>query len=392
MPAPGGWIVLSGAERREAASMAEVAEGLPAEGTLQLALPCTSVLVERMRLPTIEASEVEDMARLQLEKTLPFPIEDMTTACEVLSKDESESQVLALAVHHPALETLCAPLRQKLRLPEKVTLFAQHAATVCPPGQNVLLIYRESDKVVMAVVDNRTLIAAQTMDHDDVTTELTPWLISAELDGLPVAFARICIEEGCSEFVQALEAALPGVPVEKISLINVEHAISSNLMPPAWRLERRKASRMKQVKKQLMIAGGIWLGLALIALGWVFFLDNQLARINRKIAKVQPDLEFVSSRQGRWLRLAPAIDPARYAVEIMRQIQEALPSPEIRVTQFASNPTGFQMDGEAPSAAMAIDLVEKLKAAEGLRDFTITAGNPAILPDERAQFRIFGKL
>jgi hypothetical protein len=56
------------------------------------------------------------------------------------------------------------------------------------------------------------------------------------------------------------------------------------------------------------------------------------------------------------------------------------------------NPAQFMVEGEAPSAAEAIDFLEHLKAEPGLGAYRIEAGNPVILPNGSAQFRIFGKL
>jgi hypothetical protein len=129
-----------------------------------------------------------------------------------------------------------------------------------------------------------------------------------------------------------------------------------------------------------------------LAVGWVSWLSYSLHRLNAQSAALQPEVDFVQSRKGRWLALAPALDPRRYTVELLHQAFTSLPSEEIRITQFDQTPSQFKIEGEAPSANLAIEYGEQLKKNEALKDFAIEVGSPAILPNDHAQFRIFGKL
>jgi hypothetical protein len=79
-------------------------------------------------------------------------------------------------------------------------------------------------------------------------------------------------------------------------------------------------------------------------------------------------------------------------IEVLNQINQARTSEEVRITEFTSSPQEFILAGEASSYAEAVDYTEKLKGSADLsRNFQLTAGNPQILPNERAQFRITGR-
>jgi hypothetical protein len=50
------------------------------------------------------------------------------------------------------------------------------------------------------------------------------------------------------------------------------------------------------------------------------------------------------------------------------------------------------VEGEAPTASLAIQYVDALRANPELKEFNISGGPPEILPNEHAHFRIFAKL
>jgi Tfp pilus assembly PilM family ATPase len=54
------------------------AQTLSKDDSVVLALPVSAVLAQRMRLPSVEGSELREMVRIQLEKALPFSAEEVT--------------------------------------------------------------------------------------------------------------------------------------------------------------------------------------------------------------------------------------------------------------------------------------------------------------------------
>ena len=50
------------------------------------------------------------------------------------------------------------------------------------------------------------------------------------------------------------------------------------------------------------------------------------------------------------------------------------------------------IEGEAPSANVAIEYGEKLKAVPGLGEFKIETPPPQVLKDDRWKFKFFGRL
>src|SRR5207244_7454895 len=119
-----------------------------------LGLPVEAVLAQRLRLPTTDPTEFGEMMRIQVEKTLPYPPEEVTSDFEVIEQGESDSVISAVAVHNQKLTELATPLLNKGHIPRQVTVYAaQRAATRAAEG-NALMIYPEGGKLVSAISEN----------------------------------------------------------------------------------------------------------------------------------------------------------------------------------------------------------------------------------------------
>src|SRR6185295_1482796 len=77
-----------------------------------------------------------------------------------------------------------------------------------------------------------------------------------------------------------------------------------------------------------------------------------------------------------WKALAPAIDPHYYPVEILLHISESLPSQDVRITTYNQSARQISIDGEAKSAALVFQFVEKVKKNPDLQTFTFDLPTP----------------
>ena len=100
---------------------------------------------------------------------------------------------------------------------------------------------------------------------------------------------------------------------------------------------------------------------------------------------------MVVFQEWHWKALAPAIDARFYPVEILLHLFESLPSPEVRITAYNQSARQISVDGEANTAALAYQFIEKIKKDPDLRAFQFDMAAPRILPNDHAQFRLEGK-
>jgi hypothetical protein len=394
IPQAEGWAVWVGSRREHiVTSLAEAAALLSPKRPVHLALPSQGLIIERLQLPATERDELAGMVRLQWEKMLPFPPEEVSGDFAIVVQGDKESTVLTVAAANPALDLLCQPLRAREVRIAGLAPSVCHVAAACPAGETVLAVYVELGELVVAVVENRRAGWVHVFpwrDTDRFASELPQLLLAASLEGVPASFTQILIAPeaaGCEpSFRQYFEAPTGPLP----ALTSASDA-PMDLLPAAWRSQAAHRQRRQKTSRQMALAAAVY-GLAILA-GWthLWFLRRAAAKLDADLAALRPKLEQIQAHQARSQALAPAIDPRRYAIELLYLIQRAVPSGDVRLTEFDQALAQWRIVGEAPSATLAVQYVARLKEEPALSDTQITAGPPQLVAGERAQFSIFGK-
>jgi hypothetical protein len=394
-PDANGWRVrLADGATQTAKSLDEAASVIPPDQRIHLALPGNAVLLERLTFPSTDREELTGMLQLQLEKTLPYPLDEVSSDFEVIRQSDTESTLLSVAANTHQLDQLCQPLRNRARLPQKITLYAMHVAAASPPDQVVACFWPEEGQLEFAICENGKLGFAYTFAQQDAETllaELPQVLLSAEMEGVPTTFQSIRVERGCAHLNEPLTNFF-AQPVAELSFDAPLPEAGANLLPSAWHAEANRLERTATLKNRLQLAAVAYLVLVAIAFVYLAWMKSRVQKLESQIAQLQPQLELSEARKARWEALLPAIDPSRFTVEILFHLFNNLPSNEVHFSAFDHSPAQFMIEGEAPSANLAIDYIDKLRAEKGLEAFRIESGQPSILPNGSAHFRIFGKL
>lgn len=395
--AAGEWeIIRSGAARQTYASLEAAAVALAPGEAFRLELPVDAGLIQRLSLPPAEPAELEEMARIQLEKILPYPPESVGMTFQVIESRETEALLAVEAVHHDRLLAICQPLTSRGCWPAQVTFHALALAEAGAPGTSAL-IYREHGKTILVGCENRRLSFAQSLGAhvtpDTLARELPAVLLGAELEGVAVGFSGARLDERCAELAPALEEVLQA-PVEIISPeAGQAETVKGDLSPPHWRVERLRSVRAARLKQRIWLGAGIYVGLLVLAFVAVGVLKFQVSRLDAKLSAGKPDQEFIIAAEQKWKTLAPATQPNRFLAEILLQVSECLPPNDaIQLTAFDLTPGTVAIQGEAPSTAAAVDFTEKLRARAELKIFQFTAQPPSSLSSGRARFNVSGRL
>jgi len=395
-PVADGWALHTPSEPVQVFStLEEAAAALKSDTPFNLELPCTAVLFERMSLPATDREELLSMARLQLEKTLPFPPEEVSSDIAVISRGETESNVLAIAVHNEHLDTLCAPLRARHLIPESVSVRVLQEAAACPSDPGAMLLFREGESLVIAFSEKSNLTYATTTegvsDEAMLLGELPQLVMSAEMEGISSDFSQIFTGPACAEFNEALGEFFK-LPVRDLPSLEGPYAPVVNLLPEPWLEERRQLAQKANIRQKLALAAMVYVALLVGACAYLISLDMRARSLQRKVALSQPLVQQLQDEQSRWQALAPAVDPKLFTVELLNQITNSIPSPDLRITEFNQEPKQVTVKAEAPSANSAIDFGERLKSNSALNKFRFDMAPPQILANNRAQVNIFGKL
>jgi hypothetical protein len=377
---------------RKLQTLDEAVPLLSADDEFVLGLPVSSVIAQRFRLPSVDPVEFPEMIRLQIEKSLPFPVDEVTSDFEVIEQGESESVVSAIAISNERLADVASPLLDRGYIPRQVTVYAAQRASTYAPKGNALLIYPEGETLVYAMTENGKLSLARAIqgNGDQLQLELPQLRLSAELQGIDASYPNVLLDETCHEMRHTVEGILAS-PTEIVGIELPPAPVKLNLLPESWR--RRRLQLMRQVgwRKRLLWIGGAYIGAIVLLFAYLGLLRLQLGAFDRRIAHDAPQTEFVRETEAKWKALAPAIDPHYYPVEILQHLFESLPSADVRITAYNQSARQISVDGEANTAALAYDLIDKIKKNPELRVFQFDMASPRILPNNHAQFRLEGK-
>jgi hypothetical protein len=366
---------------------------LAATDDFVLGLPVSAVLAQRFRLPSVDPTEFPEMVRIQIEKLLPFSADEVTTDFELIEQNENESVVSAVAIRNEQLAEMASPLLERGYIPRQITVYAAQRASTHAPNGSAVLIYPEGETLVYAVTENGKLSLARVFEGGNdgqLQIELPQLRLSAELQGIDASSPNVLLDETCYEMRDTVQ----GILSSRTEIVGIElppAPVKLNLLPESWRRRRLQLVRQAEWRRRLLWMGGAYGALLLLLLAYLGLLRFEIARFDRRIAHDAPGTEFVRATEANWKALAPAIDAHYYPVEILLHLFESLPSSDVHITAYNQSARQISVDGEANTAALAYQFVEKLKKNPDLRAFQFDMAAPRILANDHAQFRLEGK-
>ena len=398
IPTAHGWNFVRSSEQngswtvRKLQTLEEAVPLLSADDEFVLGLPVSSVMAQRFRLPSVDPAEFPDMIRLQIEKSLPFPADEVTSDFELIEQSENESVVSAIAISNDRLAELASPLLDRGYIPRQVTVYAAQRARTYAPKGNALLIYPEGEMLVYAMTENGKLSLARAIERngDQLEIELPQLRLSAELQGIDASSPNVLLDETCYELREAVQGILAS-PTEIVGIELPPAPVKLNLLPESWRRRRLQLVRQVEWRKRIAWIGGAYVGAIVLLFAYLGLVRFQVGRFDRRIAHDAPETEFVRATEARWQALAPAIDLHYSPVEILQHLFESLPSADVRITVYNQSARQISVDGEANTAALAYEFIDKIKKKPDLRTFQFDMAAPRILPNNHAQFRLEGK-
>ena len=399
-PDPAGWRLDVRGVSVTGASVEDLCGSLPSDAAVAVALDSADVLVSLFRLPAAEGEELRGMVSMQLEKVLPFPVDEVIFDAVVLggSGDGSEERdVAAVSVPLGAVDDVCGVLRERGWRVRGVGVYAEELGFRWADSGEVLSFWMELGRVVVGLYRGGRVVWTDTFGLPDLEgsegyleDELTRRLVGAEFSGMSWEGCRLMVGVGAEGLLRVVERIFGrGAEVFQMGLTG---PIRGAFKPASWSAEESQEQNRSRFQAGLQKVVMAYLFLILGFVGYLAFLKRQANGLERRIQELQPVVAETREREQRWRGLAPAVEPERMLIEVLHQINQARTSEEVRITEFTSSPQEFILAGEAASYAEAVDYMEKLKGNGDLsRNFQLTAGNPQILPNERAQFRINGR-
>src|SRR5881392_2953725 len=260
----GAWTV------RKLQTLEEAVPLLSASDEFVLGLPVSAVIAQRFRLPTVDPAEFPEMIRLQIEKLLPFPADEVTSDFELIEQKENESVVSAIAIRNEQLAEVAAPLLGRGYIPRQVTVYATQRASTYAPKGNALLIYPEGEMLVYAMTENGKLSLARAIERngDQLQLELPQLRLSAELQGIDASYPNVLLDETCYEFRATVEGILTS-PTEIVGIELPPAPVKLNLLPESWRRRRLQLTRQVEWRKRLVWIGGAYVAILVLLFAYL---------------------------------------------------------------------------------------------------------------------------
>ena len=366
-------------------SLEAAAANLEPGDSFVLALPLEYGLVQRMSLPAAEPAELEEMARIQLEKILPYPAEVIGMSAQEISRTETDVILVVESIHQDHLLGLCQPLTARGCWPRRVVFYPYLLAGNLPAEEHTAFLYRTGGKHVLGIRENGRLSFAQALGGqtaEDLATELPAVLLGAELEGVPTNFAHVSFDARLAEWQDTLAAALgvPLVPFDPAGTALLAAAQpDGDLSPAGWQAERQRGERHARLRQRVLLALGVYGGLLLLGFLWLGIRQLQVNHLDSRLATTKPLAEYSRDAGERWHALSPAVEPSQYLVEIMQDVYEALPPHDvIRLTGLDLTTRGLTVKGEAPSSTGAVEYANKLEALSALSSFHLVSDPPTL--------------
>jgi hypothetical protein len=302
-----------------------------------LEVPLDLGLIQRFVLPLAEPAEIEEMARIQLEKILPYPAEAVGLAFTEVARGETEVILAVEALHYDRLVMLCEPLTSRGCWPSRVLFHPR--AVAASAGETTAFICEEFGKFILGIGEAGRLSFAQGLSGAgpaEIAAELPAVLLGAELEGLPTNFAAVRLDARCEESRGALEVSL-GTTVELFdaaaAAIPSGAAVSGDLSPPGWRTERLRIEGLARLKRRVFAVACAYVGLLVLGILALAGLKLRLMWLNSQLAAVRPASEAVQAgdlRHHHPGRGAFADRGRRVHRETQDQARVAQVSPEFR--------------------------------------------------------------
>jgi len=270
------------------------------------------------------------------------------------------------------------------------------SARYLPFPENTLTIWREHDRLAVAITRGQNLVYYQALAEGRITPRVVQDLSCAQtalaMQGIVTPLQKVLLwTEISSEERTTLQGALP-LPIEQ------KECPSPTPPPQTWKLTPSTVSEAKRIRasrrwqrRALMV----FLAVYLLAVAWMV---SRLVLTSLKVddlRKWQSEhsqaLALVQAGRAAWKELAPVVDTKNYPLELLLQASQSIPADQLHLTLFETGGGHLLIKGEAKNVEGAFQFLNKLKTDPYFSGYTLDmVGNPRPLPNDLAQFQIEG--
>ena len=259
---------------------------------------------------------------------------------------------------------------------------------------NALTLWREHDRLVVAITRGANLVYYQALSEGEVTSRV--------IQDLSTIRSTLEMQDILTP-LRLVVAWTPLKPDERIALkgaFNLQVVEEEGPPPEApaqpWKLTPNAIGAARRSRESRRWIGRALAGLLVAYLCVMAWLAWQYVQTSLKVAELgkwqdahAADVDTVMSGRSAWKQLAPVVDYKYFPLELLKNVQAAIPADQLHLTLFECDDQGkLQIRGEAKNVAGAFTFYEKLKADPYFTRYNLQMGNPRPLPNDLASFQI----
>ena len=264
-----------------------------------------------------------------------------------------------------------------------------------PFPENTLTIWREQDKLAMAITRGPSLVYYQSLGEGEITTRVVQDISCAQvtlaMQDILMPLQRMLLWTPATPAeIAALKGALP-LPIEQ------EECPPPVAPKQTWKLTPSVVgeARRARANRQWIIRGlALFLLLYLIGVGVLatrmIMLSRNVDDLKKWQADNQPALDLIQDGRAQWKDLGPVIDMKDYPLELLLEAYQSIPLDQLHLTEFDAGNHHLLIKGEAKNVAGAFQFFGKLKGDPYFAGYKLLMANPHPLPNDLASFQIEG--
>ena len=269
------------------------------------------------------------------------------------------------------------------------------SARYLPFAADALTIWREQDRLMMAITRGTSLVYYQALSEGTITTRIVQDLncaqVTLKMQQILKPLQKVVLwTDITAEELTMLQEALHLAITREERPDPVAPAQAWKLIPTMVHEAKRARESQQWLKRGVLM----FLLVYLLAVGW---LISQYVRTSMGVdelrkwqtANAQP-LADIQAAQATWKELGPVVDTNNYPLELLFHASLSIPADQLRLTLFESSGTHIMIKGEAKNVAGAFQFLSKLKGDPFFSCYTLEMGNPRPLPNDLASFQIDG--
>jgi hypothetical protein len=352
-----------------------------------LALPVSQVFCLPLWLNEVDAKQFAGMIPLQLELRglQPRGNEPAVFDWTVVAQEGTRTLVM--------VGVLPATLAPEIHA-EAYDAF-DLSARYLPFPENTLTLWREQDRLAVAITRGQNLVYYQALTEGQITPRVVQDLICARatlaMQGITTPLQKVMLwTEISPEEFSSLQGALP-LPIER------EECPPPVAPQQPWKLTPSAVGEAKRVR-----AGRQWqrravmlfLAVYLLAVAWMV---SQLVLTSMKVDELHKwqsehaqTLGLVREGRAAWKDLTPVVETKNYPLELLLEAYQSIPIDQLHLTHFDVGNGNLAIQGEAKNVAGAFQFFSKLKSDPYFSSYALSMANPSPLPNDLAKFRIEG--